>query len=110
MNPIGAGIIANGLEIGSRAGGFTALLEALLNGLEGFGCLHASGDDQLGRHLWVDPTEAVIGGMVQREVVTILTLPSITTHRIEALRRLRQGFEQGNLTRWVKMEFEAQGG
>jgi hypothetical protein len=81
------------LKIGLRAGGFTTLVDALLNGFEGFGCLDASGDDQLRGHVWVDTTEAVVGGMVQGDAVAIMALPSITTHRVEAFGGLLQGLE-----------------
>jgi hypothetical protein len=69
-------------------------MEACLHGFEGFGGFHASGDNQLSRHIGVKMAQAVVGSAMERHIVVIVALPSIPTHGIEALGRLHQGIGQ----------------
>jgi len=48
-DPIRASIVADGTNIGVRAGNLASLFMTLLHGFEGFGGFHPRGDDQLGR-------------------------------------------------------------
>src|SRR5258708_27430575 len=45
---------------------------------EGFGCFHARGDYQLRGHLRVEMAQAMVGGAMQRHLIVIVALPTIT--------------------------------
>ena len=94
FHPVRTSVVSDRAELGLRTRCLAALVDSLLHGFESFGGFHAGRDDQLSRHLWVDAAKAIVGGMVQRDTVAVVALPSIPAHGVETLCGLLQSFEQ----------------
>ena len=81
------------------------MIESGVHRFERLGGFHAGRDDQLGGHLGMEATEAVVGSMVEGDTVEVVTLPAITTHGIEALRGLDHCFQQQSVNGRIHHQF-----
>ena len=110
LDPIRAGIVADGAAFRLQTRVLPALLVAFFHRLEGFGGFRARRHHELRRQRWVFCSEITVGGMMQANTILLMMVPAIAADRIEAGGRQAHRFMEDGLGCRGGMEFEAQGG